>query len=94
MALGTSAKFMEKFVAGCTYSRDGFRWKLVNWIINKNRPYAIVEDPELIDIFCMLHGRLEVPCASTLSKDIKIVHGIAKRKLIQLFEVRYPHPHL
>jgi len=89
----TSAKIMERFAAGCTYSCDSFRWKLVYWITNKNQPYAIIEDPELIDIFHMLHGKLEVPCASTLSKNIKIVHEISKHKLIELFEVCSLHPH-
>lgn len=76
---------MRKFTGG--YSREGFRWLLLRWVIAKNRPYTIVQDPELGDIFRMLHSKVDIPCANTLALDIKYVHEFMKGKLIAVFKV-------
>jgi|SRR5882724_11079445 len=70
------SKIMEKFGAGCTYSHKGFQWLLMHWVVCKNRPYTIIDDEELIEVFESLHGLPIVPCMNTLTGDIKLTHGM------------------
>src|SRR5882724_9116769 len=71
----TESKIMEKFGTGCTYSREGFWWLLMCWVVHKNRPYTIIDD-ELAEVFESLHGLANVPCMNTLAGDINLTHGI------------------
>ena len=68
-------QIMEKFAGGCTYSREGLHWRLLHWVVRKNRPYTIVNDEELREVFAMLHANLKIPCVNTLAGDIKCAHG-------------------
>src|SRR5215813_12826870 len=76
---------MEKFTGG--YSREGFRWKIVRWITSKNCPYSIVEDEELVEIFKTLNGKVEIPSAMTVSRDICDVHRLMHVKLVEVLKV-------
>ena len=83
---------MEKFAGGCTYSCEGLRWCLLRWVVRKNRLYTIVDDEELREVFAMLHAKAKIPCANTLTGDIKCAHGMMKEKLVELFKVRLSSP--
>ena len=83
---------MEKFAGGCTYSREGLRWRLLRWVVCKNRPYTIIDDEELREVFAMLHAKAKIPCANTLAGDIKCAHGMMKEKLVELFRVHLSSP--
>ena len=83
---------MEKFAGGCTYLREGLRWRLLRWVVCKNRPYTIIDDEELRKVFAMLHAKVKIPCANTLAGDIKCAHGMMKEKLVELFKVRLSSP--
>src|SRR6266481_4053144 len=60
------SKIMEKFATGCTYSCEGFRWLVMRWVVCKNRPYTIIDDEEVCDIFRMLHANVNILCANML----------------------------
>ncbi len=62
---------IEEHVPGAKYSKALMRFKLTRWIARRNRPYAIVDDDELQDIFRMLYARVEVPSARTISRDVQ-----------------------
>ena len=78
------SQIMEKFAGGCTYSHEGLRWRLLHWVVCKNRLYTIVDDEELRKVFAMLHAKVKIPCANTLAGDIKHAHGMMKEKLVEL----------
>jgi len=78
---------MEKFAAGCTYSREGLHWRLLRWVVRKNRPYTIVDNEALREVFAMLHGKVKISCVNVLAGDIKQVHGMMKEKIVELFKV-------
>ena len=78
---------MEKIAAGCTYSCKGFHWLVMCWVVHKNRPYTIIDDEEVHDIFQMLHANINIPCMNMLVADIKLTHSMMRDKLIKLFEV-------
>jgi hypothetical protein len=41
--------------------------KLALWVARRHRPFTIVEDKELIDIFTDLNSKVEVPSCFTVS---------------------------
>ncbi|KIJ35364.1 hypothetical protein M422DRAFT_180834, partial [Sphaerobolus stellatus SS14] len=47
---------MEKFAQGAGYTCDGFQFGLVKWITSASRPFIIVEDQGLTDLFKMLYA--------------------------------------
>lgn len=49
-----------------------FRYKLLNWVTRRHRPDAIVEDPELIDIFTYLNPAAQPPSRQSLRRDIDV----------------------
>ena len=83
---------MEKFAGGCTYLHEGLHWRLLHWVVHKNRPYTIIDDEELCGVFAMLHAKVKIPCANTLTGDIKRAHGMMKEKLVELFKVCLSSP--
>src|SRR6266481_37095 len=81
------SKIMKKFAMGCTYSCKGFHWLVMHWVVCKNRPYTIIDDEEVCDIFRMLQVNINILCMNTLAGDIKLTHSMMRDKLIKLFEV-------
>jgi hypothetical protein len=45
--------------------------KLTLWVACQHRPFAIVKDAELVDIFKDPNNKVEVPSRSTVSQDVK-----------------------
>jgi hypothetical protein len=41
--------------------------KLALWVARRHRPFTIVEDKELVDIFMDLNNKVEVPSRFTVS---------------------------
>ena len=62
---------MEKFAAGCTYLHESLHWQLLHWVVCNNRPYTIVNNEQLHEVFIMLHGKAKIPCANIFAGDIK-----------------------
>jgi hypothetical protein len=63
-ALGSGP--ITAFAQGSTYTPHKFRMKLALWVARCHRPFAIVEDNELIDIFMDLNNKVEVPSCVTV----------------------------
>jgi hypothetical protein len=76
---------MEKFAGG--YTRERLRWKLLRWVVLKNRPFAIVEDEELVEILAMLNPKVNSPSGQTVGRDVCDVHEMMMQKLLHLLEV-------
>lgn len=78
---------IEDHIPGAKYTKSLMRFKLLTWVARRHRPYAIVEDPELREIFQMLFARVEVPLARTLSRDVQEVFELSKLNLIAMLKV-------
>ncbi|KAJ7584012.1 hypothetical protein C8J56DRAFT_719726, partial [Mycena floridula] len=48
------------------------------WIAKRSRPYAIIKDPELLEMFKMLYAKVDVVSPQTVSRDIIEMHAISK----------------
>jgi hypothetical protein len=66
------------FATGSTYTAAGFRLKLALWTARRKRPYTIVADPELVDIFKMLYNKVDIPCERTVSRDVQDIYRVSK----------------
>ena len=82
------------FAHGNTYTVACMCYLLTKWISCRFRPFMIVEDPELMEIFCMLYAPIEVPSASTISYDIREIFSMSKSSVKQLLQVcdMFPTP--
>lgn len=78
---------METFAKGTTYSEIKHRVKIALWIACRHRPYVIAEDPELLDIFKMLHGSCVTPSRTTVSRDVQEIHEITKKVVMEILAV-------
>lgn len=78
---------IEDLIPGAKYSKARMRYCLIQWVVRRHRPYSIVEDTELLDIFKMLFSRVEVPSARTISRDVQEVFEMSKKNVIALLKV-------
>ena len=85
---GTSGSAaITAFTHGSTYSYPKFRMKIVLWVSRRHRPFAIVADDELIDIFTDLNNKVEVPSPSTVSRDVKEIFHMGCARVASMLQV-------
>lgn len=60
---------------------------LALWCARRHCPYAIVEDPELQNIFRMLYAKVKIPSRSTVSRDVQLLYREMKSALVALLLV-------
>jgi hypothetical protein len=82
------ARTMQRFSQGSKYTPAKHRMKLALWVARRNRPFVIVEDPELLDIFLDLNSQCVTPSQSTVSRDIKEIFNISQKKVAAILQVR------
>ncbi|KAF8584242.1 hypothetical protein K439DRAFT_1230405, partial [Ramaria rubella] len=68
---------IKSFAHGSTYSTGRLQHLLVLWVARRHRPYAIVQDPELLEIFKMLYEPPQIHSPCTLSWDIQEAFDIS-----------------
>ncbi|KAJ3504337.1 hypothetical protein NMY22_g17960 [Coprinellus aureogranulatus] len=71
------------YTSGTRYTAACHHVKLIIWIARCCRPFAIVTDPKLLNIFTDLHGPCKTPSALTISCDIKDAHQFTKLAFIK-----------
>ncbi|THH15827.1 hypothetical protein EUX98_g9402 [Antrodiella citrinella] len=85
-AVAPAGKAINDFAHGSTYSKALFRYLLSLWIACRHRPFSIIEDPELIRIFRMLYAQVEIPSASTISRDIQEIFTLSQAHIAKLLQ--------
>jgi hypothetical protein len=80
---------MTAFTNGTTYSPARFRFLLAMWCARRHRPFKIVHDDELVEIFQMLYDRVDVPHPTTVSRDVKEIFYICKENVGNVLQVLY-----
>lgn len=81
------AQQMKIYAQGSTYTEADHRVKVALWISRRHRPFVIVEDPELIDIFKSLNSTCVTPKRNTVSRDVREIHEISKDSVIKFLAV-------
>ena len=90
---------ITSFAHGSSYTPQKHQMKIALWVVRRNRPFAIVEDPELLDIFTDLNNKVVTPSRYTVSRDVKEIFQISRVKVAEilkvnihiLFVLRIPH---
>ena len=77
---------IKDFAHGSTYNPAKLRYKLAIWVTRRHRPFSIVEDPELVDIFHDFHAGVIVPSRQTLVRDIKDILDLTKSHLADILK--------
>ena len=68
--------------------------KIVLWIARRNRPFSIIEDPELLDIFHDLNAACTTVSRRTVSRDVKEVFLLAREQVGAMLRVSDLLPYL
>lgn len=82
-----SGQSIKAYASGTTYNRATHRMKIALWVSRRHRPFAIVGDPELLDIFSDLNKNVETPSASTVSRDVKEIFQWSQKSVAKLLQV-------
>ena len=61
--------------------------KIALWVARRHRPFAIVEDDELIEMFMDLNNKVEVPSQFTVSQDVKAIFELSRKKVAEILKV-------
>lgn len=69
------------FAQGSRYTPARLRYKLALWVTRCHRPFSIVEDPELVDIFQDFNSRVLIPSRHTLTRDIQDIYQVTRKSL-------------
>ena len=80
------SRAITAYAHGSAYNTATHRMKLALWVARRHRPFAIVEDPELLDIFHDLNDKCATPSASTVSRDVKEIFQVTRLKVAQLLQ--------
>lgn len=78
---------IDAFAQGTTYNPHKFRFKLAVWIARRHRSYAIVQDPEFVDILRMLSSKAEIPHPTTISRDVCEIFAISRVFIGKILQV-------
>ena len=78
---------LRDFALGSTYTPHQLRMKLALWVARQHRPFAIVENEELVDIFKDLNSKVIVPSRSTVSRDVKEIFEICRKEVAAILKV-------
>jgi hypothetical protein len=61
--------------------------KIALWVARRNRPFAIVEDSELLDIFYDLNSKVVTPSRYTVSRDVTEIFQMSRIKVAEILKV-------
>lgn len=78
---------LKNFAHGSTYTPHKLRMKLALWIVCRHRPFAIVEDTELLDILKDLNNKVEVLSRFTVSRDVREIFDISWKQVAGILKV-------
>ena len=80
---------MASYSQGSQYSAEKHRMKIALWIARRARPFSIVEDPELLDIFHDLNAKCVTSSRHTVSRDIKEIFAVSREKVGEILRVSF-----
>jgi hypothetical protein len=75
------------FAHGSTYDKAHFRYLTTIWVTKCQRPFLIIKDEPLQEMFKMLYAKVEPPSASTVSRDVQEIHTITQKNVAKVLQV-------
>ena len=80
-------KGVNDFAHGSTYTAARLRLLCTLWIAESKRPFLIVRDERLLEIFRMLYSRVEIPHPTTLSRDVREMFAMTRANIAKDLQV-------
>ncbi|KIJ42622.1 hypothetical protein M422DRAFT_147370, partial [Sphaerobolus stellatus SS14] len=74
---------MKEYTHGHQYSAGRMCYLLALWVARRHRPFKIVEDPELIEIFKMLYSKVMTPSRFMVARDVDEIFTTTKAHVKQ-----------
>ncbi|KAF5333044.1 hypothetical protein D9758_017293 [Tetrapyrgos nigripes] len=71
-----------ELIATQRYDAAKLRFLLAIWVTHRKCPFKMIDDLELHEILTMLYHRVDIPHSTTISRDVKMIHEMAKVKVI------------
>ncbi|EKM53159.1 uncharacterized protein PHACADRAFT_56859, partial [Phanerochaete carnosa HHB-10118-sp] len=59
-----------------------------------HHPYAIVQDPELVEILQMLNSKVDIPHPKTVSRNVHEIFTISRESVGKILQAHSDHLHL
>ncbi|PPQ74939.1 hypothetical protein CVT26_011413 [Gymnopilus dilepis] len=78
---------LAAFASGSKYNEAKHRMKCALWIARRSRPFAIIEDPELLDIFSDLNAACVTPKRKTIARDIREIWEMSRKELASFLQI-------
>jgi hypothetical protein len=78
---------MNMFAHGSTYTPGKLRLLTTLWVARRSRPFAIVEDPEFIEIVTMFNNKASIPSRRTVSRDVQEVFQTTQGRVSTMLQV-------
>lgn len=79
---------LKEFAHGSSYTPHKFRMKIALWVARRHRPFAIVENSELVEIFKDLNNKAVVPSRHRVSRDVDEIFEMSRKKVANILKVR------
>ena len=86
-ANSSQTQAIAAYASGSTYTAASHRMKIALWVSKNNRPFSIVEDEELLDIFTDLNPNCITSSGQTVSRDVKEIFYISRNEVGALLRV-------
>lgn len=74
------------------FRKGKFRLKLLKWVTRMHRPFSIIEDADLLDVFIYLNPQAQPPSRHTLRRDIHHAYKLTRaevRSMLEEYEGRF-----
>lgn len=81
-------QLITAYTSGSSYSKAKFRYLVTMWIVRHHRPFRIVEDEELVELFQMLYAQVHVPTRNSISRDVQEIYTMTKKSIGRMLRVR------
>ena len=86
-ANSAESRAMMVYAHSSSYNPAKHRLKIALWVARRNRPFAIVEDTELLEIFHDLNAACETPGRRTVARNIQEVLLVSRKRLGKILQV-------
>ncbi|TEB21273.1 hypothetical protein FA13DRAFT_1717095 [Coprinellus micaceus] len=87
LAPSSQTQVLAQYVQGHSYSYARHHVGLVLWCAHCGRPFSIVEDGELIDLFKQAFAGVQMPSHVTVLRDMKEIHTMTKAHLQEMLRI-------
>lgn len=83
----TQTHALAVYTSGSKYTKVSHQMKIALWVTNCHRPFSIVEDTELLEIFANLNLNCETPSHHTVPHDVKEIFSLSHKEVGTMLQV-------